>query len=113
MSVYDVYASKPVKTGRTFLGKDEWLIVLDISALPNATTKAVSIPIEPYYYRIDPTCSFAYGPASSYPIPYVDLERTKNGINVRIDNYGKRLVVSTAANWSTYSAIIGILYTEK
>lgn len=110
---YSISASAPVKTGRKFLGRDEWFILINVGTLPNASIKTVTLPITPYYYYFDPSHSFAYGPASSYPIPYVDLEGTKNSINVRIDNSGKRLVLSTATNWSTYSALVGILYTEN
>ena len=107
-------STTPVLTGNRFLGKDEYLTIVSIGALPSKTSKTVSTGISNAdYVKIDPTNSLAFNAGAAYPIPYVDPAALGNSITVRLTSNGQNVVVTTAADWSGYSAYIGIRYTKR
>lgn len=112
----DAYAfslGEEVFTGTYLSSKPIYAKWISIGVLPNNTTKSVNTGITPDYYWIDPGNSFAFSNGAMYPIPYVDPKNSANGISVRIDSNGTRLVVGTGTNWSGYSAYVCVKYTKK
>lgn len=88
--------------------------MISVGVLPNNTTKSISTGITGAdYIWVDMENSFAFNHGASYPIPYVDPKTVANSIGVRITNNGATVIVSTGANWSTYSGCITLRYTKK
>lgn len=106
--------SSEVLTGETFLGDPVYTKLIDIGALPNKTSKTLKTGLSnANYIWIDITHSIAFNAGACYPIPYPDPTTPANAITARITNSGANIIVTTASNWSTYSAYIVIKYTKK
>lgn len=101
-------------TGQYLNSKPIYQKMIDVGALPNNTMKSISTGITGAdYVWIDMENSFAFNSGASYPIPYVDPKALANSIGVRITSNGATVIVSTGANWSTYSGGITLRYTKK
>ena len=101
-------------TGHYLNSKPIYQKMIDVEALPNNTTKSISTGITGAdYIWVDTENSFAFSSGASYPIPYVDPKTVANSIGVRITGHGATVIVSTGANWSTYSGGITLRYTKK
>lgn len=101
------YSTSEHVVGEWIDGKPLYEKTINFGALPNTTTKSISlssdtklvIDIEGFvnrsgYYR---------------PLPYPTYE-ANYGIRVGVDN--NQLVVATGVDWSSYSAYITIRYTK-
>lgn len=101
-------------TGQYLNSKPIYQKMISAGALPNNTTKSISTGITGAdYVWVDMENSFAFNSGASYPIPYVDPRAMENSIGVRITSNGATVIVSTGANWSTYSGSITLRYTKK
>lgn len=101
-------------TGQYLNSKPIYQKMISVGVLPNNTTKSISTGITGAdYIWVDMENSFAFNHGASYPIPYVDPKTVANSIGVRITNNGATVIVSTGANWSTYSGGITLRYTKK
>ena len=101
-------------TGQYLNSKPIYQKMISTGTLPNNTTKSISTGItNADYVWVDMENSFAYNSGASYPIPYVDSKTVANSIGVRITSNGAAVIVSTVANWSTYSGSITLRYTKK
>lgn len=101
-------------TGQYLNSKPIYQKMISAGALPNNTTKSISTGITGAdYVWVDMENSFAFNSGASYPIPYVDPRAMANSIGVRITSNGATVIVSTGANWSTYSGSITLRYTKK
>ena len=101
-------------TGQYLNSKPIYQKMISVGALPNNTTKSISTGITGAdYIWVDMENSFAFNSGASYPIPYVDPRAVANSIGVRITSNGATVIVSTGANWSTYSGSITLRYTKK
>lgn len=101
-------------TGQYLNSKPIYQKMISAGALPNNTMKSISTGITGAdYVWVDMENSFAFNSGASYPIPYVDPRAVANSIGVRITSNGATVIVSTGANWSTYSGSITLRYTKK
>lgn len=101
-------------TGQYLNSKPIYQKMISAGALPNNTMKSISTGITGAdYVWVDMENSFAFNSGASYPIPYVDPRAVANSIGVRITSDGATVIVSTGANWSTYSGSITLRYTKK
>ena len=101
-------------TGQYLNSKPIYQKMISAGALPNNTMKSISTGITGAdYVWVDMENSFAFNSGASYPIPYVDPRAVENSIGVRITSNGATVIVSTGANWSTYSGSITLRYTKK
>lgn len=101
-------------TGQYFNSASIYQKMINIGALPNNTTKSVSTGISnANYIWIDTENSFAFSGGASYPIPYVDPKAVANSISIRITGNGTSVIISTGANWASYSGIVTLRYTKK
>lgn len=101
-------------TGQYLNSKPIYQKMISVGALPNNTMKSISTGITGAdYIWVDMENSFAFNSGASYPIPYVDPRAVANSIGVRITSNGATVIVSTGANWSTYSGSITLRYTKK
>lgn len=111
---YDVNVFNEVLTGETFARRPIYMRLVDIGLLPNNTTKTINTGItNAYYFWIDPTYSMATSGAASYPLPYVDPANIENSITARLIANGQQVVVTTRANWSTYTGFVAVRYTKQ
>lgn len=101
-------------TGQYLNSKPIYQKMISAGALPNNTMKSISTGItDADYVWVDMENSFAFNSGASYPIPYVDPRAVANSIGVRITSNGATVIISTGANWSTYSGSITLRYTKK
>lgn len=111
---YNVNLSNEVLTGETFAGKPVYMRLVDIGALPNNTSKTVDTGITTAdYFWIDPTYSIIFSAGAAYPLPYVDPTNIANSITARLIASGQQVVVTTEANWSTYTGFVAVRYTKR
>ena len=101
-------------TGQYLNSEPIYQKMISIGVLPNNTTKSVGTGISnANYVWIDTENSFAFSGGASYPIPYVDPKAVANSIGVRVVGGGATVVISTGADWGSYSGIVTLRYTKK
>ncbi|AHJ12343.1 hypothetical protein [Sulfurospirillum multivorans] len=111
-NIYDVTSSK-YKCGYLRGGKEVFGIEVDCGALPNATTKNITIPNYEinYNYWINASGSYALKEKTIMPLPYVGINQNgATNINIAIVNETIRIV--NFYNYSTYNAKIVLNYTK-
>lgn len=111
---YNVNVSNEVLTGETLASRPIYMRLVDIGVLPNNTTKTINTGItNAYYFWIDPTYSMVTSGGAAYPLPYVDPTNIANSITARLIANGQQVVVTTRANWSTYTGFVAVRYTKR
>lgn len=111
---YNMNVSNEVLTGETLASRPVYQRLVDIGALPNNTSKTINTGItDAYYFWIDPTYSLVTSSGASYPLPYVDPENVANSIAARLIAHGQQVVITTNANWSTYTGFVAVKYTKQ
>lgn len=106
--------SNEVLTGETLASRPIYQRLVDIDVLPNNTSKTINTGItDAYYFWIDPTYSMVISGGGGYPLPYVDPDNIANSIAVRLIAHGQQVVVTTRANWSTYTGFVAVRYTKQ
>ena len=111
---YNINASNEVLTGETFAGRPIYMRLVDIGVLPNNTNKTINTGItNAYYFWIDPTYSMVTSGGAAYPLPYVDPTNIANSITARLIANGRQVVVTTEANWNTYTGFVAVKYTKR
>ena len=111
---YNINVSNEVLTGETFAGRPIYMRLVDIGVLPNNTNKTINTGItNAYYFWIDPTYSMVTSGGAAYPLPYVDPTNIANSITARLIAHGQQVVVTTEANWSTYTGFVAVRYTKR
>ena len=111
---YNINVSNEVLTGETFAGRPIYMRLVDIGVLPNNTNKTINTGItNAYYFWIDPTYSMVTSGGAAYPLPYVDTTNIANSITARLIAHGQQVVVTTEANWSTYTGFVAVRYTKR
>ena len=111
---YNINVSNEVLTGETFAGRPIYMRLVDIGVLPNNTSKTINTDItNAYYFWVDPTYSMVTSGGAAYPLPYVDPTNIANSITARLIANGQQVVVTTEANWSTYTGFVAVKYTKR
>ena len=101
-------------TGQYFNSAPIYQKMINIGTLPNDTTKSINTGItDANYIWIDAENSFAFSGGASYPIQYVDPKDVSNSIGIRIIGNGTTVIISTGANWTSYSGVITLRYTKR
>lgn len=111
---YNINVSNEVLTGETLASRPVYMRLVDINVLPNNTSKTINTGItNAYYFWIDPTYSLVTAGGATYPLPYVDPDNVANSIAARLIAHGQQVVITTRANWSTYTGFVAVKYTKQ
>ena len=103
-----------ILTGETLASKPIYMRLVDIDVLPNNTSKTINTGItNADYFWIDPTYSLVIAGGAAYPLPYVDPDNVANSIAARLIAHGQQVVITTRANWSTYTGFVAVKYTKQ
>ena len=103
-----------ILTGETLASRPIYMRLVDIGVLPNNTSKTINTGItNADYFWIDPTYSMVIAGGAGYPLPYVDCDNVANSITARLIAHGQQVVITTRANWSTYSGFVAVRYTKQ
>lgn len=106
--------SNEVLTGETLASRPIYMRLVDIGVLPNNTSKTINTGIsDAYYFWIDPAYSLVTSGGGSYPLPYMDPTNIANSITARLIAHGQQVVITTRANWSTYTGFVAVKYTKQ
>ena len=103
-----------ILTGETLASRPIYMRLVDIGVLPNNTSKTINTDItNAYYFWVDPTYSMVTSGGAAYPLPYVDPTNIANSITARLIGHGRQVVITTRANWSTYTGFVAVKYTKQ
>lgn len=110
----DLNLAQETSAGFRRNGKDVYMMEVDFGALPNATSKSVSIPgyNAAYKYWLDLSNSYISAPdtGDTYPLIVPGIASLTHGVNAYI-NLGN-IVILTGLNRTTQTAKVVLLYTK-
>jgi hypothetical protein len=108
------YSTTPQKTGRKYLGKDTYIVVIDFGALPNTSEKTKSTGITGMEQLVDLWGIFKSGSGANTqfgPIPIVSKDALGNQVGTSVKNNGATLSVITGTDRTSMTAVFFIEYT--
>ena len=96
------YSSTPTKVGTWSDGKDLYRVVVDVGALPNASSKTLDVDTERNIHRVVMATGYTVNPSNGNIsfIPYGAIA-SQYSIELSANSLGK-LVVTTGADYSTF-----------
>ena len=104
----DRFEEEEIRTTKQFLGQPVYRKVVDVGALPNATTKTVSHGLD--VSRIVSIGGIATNGSSYINLPHVNTAAVGNGVNLNIN--GADVSLTTGINFSSYKGFVFIEYTR-
>lgn len=106
----DIYTDSETLTNKLFFGDRVHRKVVNIGALPNATTKTVAHGISDFARMWIASESFASDGTNIFPLPYPDVTSSST-IEVRANQ--TLVTIVTGANYSAYNGLVVLEYTKK
>lgn len=110
----DTYSRTETLIGTWVDGKPLYRKTIDFGALPNNTEKQVSTGLTGcQIVKMYGTATYTSNNATQVPIPYVDCSNLANSMTLIARDYGTKIGIKTAINYSAFSAEVVLEYTKN
>ena len=110
----DTYSRTETLIGTWVDGKPLYRKTIDFGALPNNTEKQVSTGLTGcQIVKMYGCATYASNNATQAPIPYVDCANLANSITLIARDYGTKIGIKTAINYSAFNGEVVLEYTKN